>query len=322
MATIRLDGSDWSPELLQKPLVASLASGQFRAEQRRSAGPSALLGIAASACTAGESGARTMLRGDFDLPKARARDSVKVGAALCDDSGVANTALGYLAGVKISETQQAKLIAMLTGGALQTGASPAIVSQAAVERSVASNAIGRLARKAVRTGDRPSQGVAAALLASRLDGTGARLSVPLLADGLAHTFMGPRRPTSIQRASDRLLAAGYAMSGLSTFGLDLGSERWQGAPADWRYRAAPWLLPLLDATTSSALIQLLDAVRARGLRFIAPGTTPFAHTDSRDVTEYMRNVAVGQASALTKWTDWPIWFDGDPHGVQILLTQD
>lgn len=320
--TFRLDGSDWAPELLQKPLVASLASAQSRADRRRSAGPSALLGIAAIACAVDASGARTVLRDDFDFPRARARDSVKVGVALCEDHGVSNTALGYLAGVKISEAQQAKLIAVLAGGVLRTGASPKIVSQAAVERAVTSKAIGRLARKAVKSGDRPSQAVSAALLASRLDGTGARLSAPLLTECLAHTFMGPRKPSSTQRASDRLLSTAYAISGLSRVGLDLGSERWQGAPADWRYRAAPWLLPLLDATTSPALIQLLDAVRAQGLRFVAPGTTPFAHPDSRDVTEYMRNVAVGQASSLTKWTDWPIWFGGEPNEVQVLLTQD
>jgi hypothetical protein len=237
--TISLDGSDWAPELLQKPPVASFASAQFRADQRRSAGPSALLGIAAIACTAGASDARTTLQSDFDLPKARARDSVKVGVALCDDFGVSNTALGYLTGVKISKAQQTKLIAMLAGGALQTGASPTIVSQAAVERAVASKAIGRLVRKAVKSDDRPSQAVSAAVLASLLDGTGARLSAPLLTEGLAHTFMGPRKPSLIQRASDRLLAAAYAMSGLSTVGLDLGSERWLGAPGDWRYRAAP-----------------------------------------------------------------------------------
>jgi hypothetical protein len=320
--TIRLDGSDWAPESLRRPLVASLASAQVRAEQRRSAGPSALLGISAVACTADASSAQTMLRDDLALSTTRARASVKVGAALSDDHGASNTALGYLAGVKLSEAQQARLIAMLTGGSLPTGASPTVVSRAAVERAVVSNAVGRLARKAVKSDDRPSQAVLAVLLASCLDGPGARLSAPLLSSCMALTFMGPRRQSSIQRASDRLLAAAYATSGLSSVGIDLGSERWHGAPADWRFRAAPWLLPLLDATTSPALIQLLDAVRARGLTFVTPGTTPFGLPDSRDVTEYMRNVAVGQASALTKWTDWPVWFGGEPKGVQILLTQD
>lgn len=263
-----------------------------------------------------------MLRGDFGFPTTRARDSVRVGAALCEDHGVSNTALGYLAGVKMSEAQQARLTAMLTARARHDGASPMIVSQAAVEGSVTPKAVGRLARKAAKTDDRPSQAVWAALLASRVDGSIAGVSACVLTEALAHTFLGPRRPSASQRSTDRILVVAYAMAGLSPIGLDLGSERWRGASADWRHRAAPWVLPLLDATTSSALVQLLDAVRARGLGFVAPGATPFAHADARDVTEYMRNVAVGQASALTKWTDWPIWFGGDPNGVQVLLTQD
>lgn len=320
--TIRLDGSDWAPESLRRPLVASLASAQVRAERRRSAGPSALLGIAAVACTADAASAQTMLRDELALATTRARASVKVGAALGDDHEEPNTALGYLASVKLSKTQQARLLAMLTGGSRSTGASPTVVSRQAVERAVASNAVGRLARKAVKSDDRPTEAVLAALLASCLDGAGAGLPAPVLSSCLAHTFMGPRRQSSVQRASDRLLAGAYATSALSGVGIDLGSERWDGAPADWRFRAAPWLLPLLDATTSPALTQLLDAVRARGLTFVAPGATPFGLPDSRDVTEYMRNVAVGQASALTKWTDWPVWFGGEPKGVQILLTQD
>jgi hypothetical protein len=320
--TIKLDGSEWVPTTLQTLRGASLVSAQRRAEQRSLASPSALLGIAAVACTAVVSDARGMLRSEFGLSKARAGASVKLGAALAEDSGVSNTALGYLAGVIMSGAQQSKLTAMLTGSAQKAGASRTILSQAVVERLGGSKAIGRLARKVVKTNDLPSQAVSAALLASRLDGASAGISAHILTEGLASTFMGPRRPSTTQQATDRLLVAAYAMSALSKTGLDLGSQRWHGAPADWRYRAAPWLLPLLDATTSPALIQLLDSARARGLKFVAPGTTPFAHPDSRDVTEYMRNVAVGQASALTKWTDWPIWFGGDSGGAQVLLTQD
>jgi hypothetical protein len=319
--TTWLDGSDWA-EVLERPRVASLASAQIRADQRRFAGPSALLGLAAIACATDAAEAQAMLREDFGLPAIRARASVRVGTALCDERGVSNTALGYLAGVKISDAQQAKTIVMLIGRSLPAGASSGTVSQAVVERSASPTAVGRLVRKAVRSNDRPSQAVSAALLASRLNSAGAHLTAPLLSECLAHTFMGPKRSSTSQRAADRLLAAAYATSGLSRAGIDLGSERWQGAPANWRYQAAPWLLPLLDATTSPALIQLLDGLRARGLTFVSPGTSPFARTDSRDVTEYMRNVAVGQASALTKWTDWPVWFDGGPGGAQVLLTQD
>ncbi len=319
---IRLDGSDWSPESLRRPVVESLASAQVRAEQRRMAGPTALLGIAAVTCTADASGARTTLGDDLALPAPRARAAVKVGLALSDGHAASNTTLGYLAGVKLSRAQQDRLIAMLAGDSLSTGASRTVVSRATVERAVASNAVCRLARKAVKSGDRPSQAVLAMLLASFLSGPDAHLSASFLASCLTHTFMGPRRQSSVQRASDRLLAVAFATSALSSLGMDLGSERWHGASADWRFRAAPWLLPLLDATTSPALTQLLDAVHARGLSFVTPGTSPFVRPDSRDVTEYMRNVAVGQASALTKWNDWPIWFAGEPKEVQILLTQD
>ncbi|QSR33388.1 hypothetical protein CFI00_0140 [Nocardioides sp. S5] len=320
--TIRLDGSEWSPESLQKPHTSSFAAAQWRAEARSLASPSAVLGIAAVACTAVASDARTLLRAEFGFGKARADASVRVGAALGEDSGVSTSALGYLAGVKMSGAQQWALTTMLAGSIQDTGASGATVSPTTVKRAGGPKALGRLARKGVKSADRPSQAVCAALLASRLDSNDAGLSAHGLTQVLSNTFMGPRRASATQKVTDRLLVVAYAMSGLSKTGLDLGSRRWVGATAGWRHQAAPWLLPLLDKETSPALVHLLDAARARGLKFASPGTTPFIHEDCRDVTEYMRNVAVGQASALTKWTDWPTWFGGDQSGAQVLLTQD
>lgn len=320
-SAIRLDGREWPPETYSRPALPSLASGQGRATTRGSIGPSALLGMAAMICTSDMSKARANLRSAYDFSALRANQSVKLGAALTDIA-VSNSPLGYLAGVQLSSSKAGQVMALLTGTARPDGAPSGLVSYEAVNKSWRQQRIGRLARMVSRTGDRPSQAVCAALLASRcldeysIGGTAA------LVGGLSETFMGPKNASQLQHDADRVLAAAYAICSQSSAGLDLGSQTWNKATADWRFRAAPWLLPLLDEETSPALVDLLYAAHARGVKFVEPGQSPFNRDDSVEVTEQTRDLAVGNAANLTKWTDWPIWFSDGADNVQVLLTQD
>lgn len=323
MATsnITLDAREFQPAELQPTRVPSLASSQRRADLRSNIGPSALLALAAFACTTSATDTRTILRQRFGLSGIRLDAAVKIGIALSDVT-VTNEPLGYLAGVKMTATQSSALLAMLPGSVQSDGAPSELVSATAVQAAWWKRRIGRLARKTIRTRDQPSIAVCAALLASaHLEAQPPRGAAALVA-GLSETFMGPKKASTVQRSGDRLVAAAYSMSALSGQGLDLGSEHWSVAPPDWRYRAAPWILPLLDTQTSPALTDLLNAAHARRLAFVTPGQSPFIHDDNLNVVEDTRNRAVGNAANLTRWTDWPVWFSGGPGEVQVLLTQD
>lgn len=243
---------------------------------------------------------------------------MKVGAALTDAS-VTGDPLGYLAGVRMSTAQTATVLDLLPGRALADGAPANIVSLSTVEATWHKDKVGRLVRRAVRTGDRPSLAVCAALLSAV--SRGAPDTTPLTF-GLSETFMGPRKASATQRGADRVLSAAYAISALSHTGLHLGSTTWKGAPPDWRFRAAPWILPILDTDTSPALVDLLTAARGRRLTFVSPGESPFMAKDNLQVAEEARNRAVGNAANLTRWTDWPTWFSHGPGDVQVMLTQD
>jgi hypothetical protein len=63
-------------------------------------------------------------------------------------------------------------------------------------------------------------------------------------------------------------------------------------------------------------------VHSRQLKFAEPGASPFPFLDSAPELEDARLRLHTCAGRLTKWFDRPMWFDGGPRQVQVLMTQD
>lgn len=79
---------------------------------------------------------------------------------------------------------------------------------------------------------------------------------------------------------------------------------------------------MLDGANGVAVSALLDAAHARKLSFAPLGSNPFGFPDSQaELTDVLLR-ARAYDDQLTKWFTEPMWFDGGPGGVQILITQD
>jgi hypothetical protein len=116
---IQLDGQTWDLDALKLTVSdTSLPAMLERSRLGERLGPSALLGLAASSTTSSASNARALLRSGFGFDTPRAKDAVAVGG-LIRTSSVSNDPLGFIADVKLSPTQRARVCRRL-GGSLTT----------------------------------------------------------------------------------------------------------------------------------------------------------------------------------------------------------
>lgn len=316
---IVLDGQSWDLTTLNSALSeGSLASYLERARVVERLGPTSLLGFAACATTGNEGEARSLLRLGFGLDAQRAKAAARIGA-LIQQGSVSNDPLGFLADVKLSRAQREKLFDGI-GGAQPKAAVGDNLTVAGAKKSWDAHKFRRYILDAARTEDPAVLGVAAAVTANlrRHDPEGfvARLTA-------AQTYpLASGHSTRLAGLANRVLAAAYSLAALDADGMYLGSTRWSVAPATWRAAAAPWVYAILDDTNDEAVGALLDGVHARGLRFVRPGVSPFRFRDNSAELDDARLRLQTCAPHLTKWFDRPMWFDGGPGQVQVLLTQD
>jgi hypothetical protein len=316
---IHLDGQTWDLDALKLTVSDnSLSALLERSRLGERLGPSALLGLAARSTTSSTSDARALLRSDFGFDTTRAKDAVAVGGLIRTIS-VSNDPLGFIADVKLSTAQRARVCGRL-GGSSSTVAAGDRLSVAAARRTWDARHFRRFVLDAARTADPAVMGTAAAVAASMRRHDPNAFAARLTA---AQTYpLASGRNTKLAQRANDVLTAGYTLVALDARGLELGPFAWDAAPPAWRSSAAPWVYAILDESNGRAVGDLLDAVHARGLRFVQPGATPFAFLDSAPELTDARLRLQTSAGQLTKWFDRPMWFDGGAGQVQVLLTQD
>jgi hypothetical protein len=316
---IHLDGQTWDLDALKLTVSDnSLPAMLDRSRLGERLGPSALLGLAASSTTSSASDARALLRSGFGFDTPRAKDAVAVGG-LIRTSSVSNDPLGFIADVKLSPTQRARVCRRL-GGSPTTVAAGDRLSVTAAKRTWDARHFRRFVLDSARTGDPAVMGAAAAVAASMRRHDPSAFAARLTA---AQTYpLASGRNTKLAQRANDVLTASYTVAAFDPSGLALGPLAWNAAPPTWRESAAPWVYAILDETNGPAVGDLLDAVHARGLNFVHPGATPFAFRDSTPELTDARLRLQTCAGQLTKWFDRPMWFDGGAGQVQILLTQD
>lgn len=316
---IHLEGQIWDLDAVK--LAASDNSLLGLLERTRVSerlGPSALLGLAASSTTAGASEARALLRSAFGFNTVRAKDSVAVGGLL-RTSRVHNDPLGFIADIKLSQAQRGRVCGRL-GGSSTTASAGDKLSLAAARKHWDARHFRRFALDAARADDQAVMSTAAAIASSMRRHDSSAFAAQLTA---AQTYpLASGRNTKLAQRANEVLAAAYTLAALDPSGLALGPLGWSTAPPVWRASAAPWVFAILDETNGPAVGSLLDAVHARGLRFVQPGVTPFAFRDSTPELTDARLRLQTCAGQLTKWFDRPMWFDGGAGQVQVLITQD
>jgi hypothetical protein len=261
-----------------------------------------------------------MLRTEFHMPEVRAGSSVKLGSRLLDGQ-VKNHPLGYLAGVRLSATDARRVLSICPGPTNNDGARATRISYSQVAKAWARNEAGKVVRLAASSNDLPSMGVAAALLASMTEADGVEGFRPLY-EAQTLSLARPTPATICERRADRVLLAAYALSSLRRSSIDLIDGAWSDGTRSWRFRAAPWLLPILDPEDNTAVRQLLTAALARGLDFVPLPATSSPHTNEAEVLARTTARAQVQASQLTKAAHRPMWFDGGSGRAQVLLTED
>ena len=319
--SIHLDGVAW--DLSAIPAQNSVTS--FQQSAARSAvlaqlGSSGLLGLAALSCCSTYVEAKTMLTSAFSMPPARATAALKLGARLLDRRQK-NHPLGYLAGVKLSDSRAQEVLSICKAPTKDDGPSAKRSCLAATHQRWLRGDIQAIVRPAAMSNDLPTMSVTAALLASMQPTAKSGIARPLN-DSLTLSMAQPTAAKARDRRSDRILSAAYVLSTLRASAIDLGDTQWTGASAGWRFRAAPWLLPILDPYDNGAIRELLDAAVMLGLDFVPVGSPPFLYDLEKVVIDQVTHRAQVEAAQLTKWPDRPMWFDGGAAGAQVLLTED
>jgi hypothetical protein len=126
-------------------------------------GPTGIMGAAALSCTQSFKEAETLLISGWDFPASRASIAVRVGAELGRFGG--GGPLSAISGARLSQSDLVSLARLFDHDTLSEGAPAAHVSLAAVQRAAARGKLRTVADAAIRSRDRPSVLVAAALLA-------------------------------------------------------------------------------------------------------------------------------------------------------------
>lgn len=259
-----------------------------------------------------------MLRSVFGLPRARTTLALRQ-ASRFGQGDQGEDALSLIVGSPVSHQELEALFELLPGQTAADGAPRHRLCFDSVEAAWLAGNPRSIARAAATSRDVPSQLVAASMLAAMRsfgDGFASKLTAALQ---LPFSTGSSVRSVSI---ADRVLAAVYALDAKRPGGLDLGGMTWSGAPPGWRFRAAPWILPVLDPERPAAVVELLSALRGRNLRFAGIAERRMPEAAQSDV-EIARNMAASAAPRLTRWFDRPMWIDlASEHGPQILLTQD
>lgn len=257
------------------------------------------------------------------MPKDRAASALRVVGAM--PSLVTHDLVSGIAGVKASLGITRDLIDLLPAKYSRDSGAPA--REISLATALKCREVGRIravAMSAARSDDRATQFAAVALIAS-LNERWSGIPTDALVDALVAdpSRRAPRR----SRDADRILGLAYGVDALNEEGLQLGGSGvedgwWATGNRPWRWKAAPWVLSVVDPKTPAAVSSLLTALHERGLGFARPGTDPFQSNKSVDDVERALNVLEGHASALTSWTDQPIWLEETPETPQILILED
>jgi hypothetical protein len=258
-----------------------------------------------------------MLRDEFGFSPQRATTAVRAGRNL--QLNPASDPVGAIAGFSISRSRLLEMKRLLPGTAGERGGSRATLSS--VRSHIQKGTVRELAAAAVRSKDQPTVLVTAALIAA-LGGAGLQDFVTALQSGLVGTGDLEGRHPNSAGVANRMIGAAYGLSATSRAGLDLGSDRWSGQATNWRFRAAPWVLPLVEPRSPEAVVELLTGLADRQLSFVLPGENPFPCPGSPESVALARDTATSAATDISRWYDRPMWFDGGPAGPQILLVED
>ncbi|AXY52488.1 hypothetical protein YT1_3083 [Rhodococcus ruber] len=253
----------------------------------------------------------------------RADKAVRLGTRLAVDREVNNHPIGYLAGVQLSTARAAHVLALWDAETKDAGAAASKISLDRIRSSWRKADVEKVARSAAYSADLVTMAVTAALLASMrtADCTDVALT---LSGSLTQSIAFVKSATRRQRHADRILAAAYALAALGSPGLDLAEGApWEKGATGWRFRAAPWLLAILDSKDSATARRLLDAALDLKLDFVPIGTSPFDFLDETEHAaldnEIVRARTLAEAHRLSMYSETPMWFDGGDNG-QVLLT--
>lgn len=287
-------------------------------QEMKEAGPDALLGAAALACSADRAEARRKLKEHFGFPPSRASAAVRIGAALGTWHG--RDPLGAIAGGRLSPSILKALDHIMGDTVEPHGPDAGPITVKALRSAASRHEVRKLATAAAKSRDKPTMLVAAALLASIGEELGQDFA-SVLQQGLAWPQEGLRRSTA-RTMANRVVASAFAIDGVNAGGLRLGPRSWRDGSTSWRFRAGLWALAADNVDAPATLCDLLDAANQRGLRFVLPGDHPFGDPGIATDVAYARDTAASAAPSLTKWFDRPVWFDGGPGQPQILMSQD
>ena len=324
---IHLEGQAWELARLARSCSSKALPGVLaRSRLLEELGPSALLGAASVSTTPNVSEAKSLLRTEFGFDQDRASDAVAVGKLATGTGDWGNDPIGFLAGVRLSAAHRARVFRGLTPSTTSTPAPGQKLCIGAARQAWDGNRFRQYVAIATKSGDTAVMSVAASIAAGlrRHDPEG---FVHQLTESMTQTLIsvdnpGQRRSLLRGRQINTVLSAAYALSTLDTPGLDLGSEFWADAPPRWRSFAAPWVASVLDRDNGSTIGNLLGAIHSRGLKFVETGRPAVPFLDSQRLLDDTQLRLQACASQLTKWFESPVWFDGGPGQVQILLAQD
>jgi hypothetical protein len=242
---IHLDGQTWDLDALKLTVSDnSLPAMLERSRLGERFGPSALLGLAASSTTSSASDARALLRSGFGFDTPRAADAA---------NSVSNDPLGFIADVKLSPTQRARVCRRL-GGSPTTVAAGDRLSVTAAKRTWDARHFRRFVLDSARSGDPAVMGAAAAVAAS-LRRHDPSTFAARLTGSQTYPLASGRNTKLAQRAND-VLTASYTLAAFDPSGLALGPLAWNAAPPTWRESAAPWVYAILDGVNGPAALSV------------------------------------------------------------------
>lgn len=287
-------------------------------ERLSSADCTALIGMAALSASSSVREATDLLAADVGLSRARARSAIASGGNLPRVTG-SNDVIGAIAGAHVGQSAVQALRRCFDFDVAPHSVNAAGVTIGKVISAKRRNGLSRVANAAVRSEDLLTILVAAGLLSTL------RISpdyISLLRNALSDAdFNEPTRHSIVMR--NRVVMAAYAISALDKSGLNLGAEQLKLGPPLWRFRAAPWILPVVEPGTPGAVAKLLSTARALNLNFVLPGCSPFDSPGTAEDVELARALAITAEHSMTKMVDRPAWFAGElPGDPQVLLIED
>jgi len=253
----------------------------------------------------------------YGLTDEAARDAVAQ-ANLAGQATPGLVPMAFLSGIRIGTVQGQYLERLLDPLATSFVGRHSSLTIDKIQR-LWETSLNRLTATAVATGDSSVHHAFVGVLAGMATG---RDGVRLLTDAQWHTLTAVP-PDRRRNSVNRLLATAYSLTALSSRGLNLGHRYAQLGTPTWRMRAAPWVLPILDADNGASVEALLAAAECRGLGFVEPGENPLPYEDSPE--EFKMTIGAVQVllDRVRRWSDRPLWFEADENGtLQVLLVQD